>query len=67
MTDTHPCVVSLGVQQGDGEGGSEVGGVEHVSEGQATFPQKPAHISTVVSTATDLERLFSLCSFANIF
>lgn len=57
MIYTHPCVVSLLVQQGDGEGGSKVGRVEHVSEGQAAFPQKPAHISTVGSTATDLGTL----------
>lgn len=55
VSATHPCVVSLGVQEGDGEGGGEVGRVKHVSEGQATFSQKPAHISTAVSTDTDLD------------
>lgn len=38
--DTHPCVVSLGIQQRNGEGGSQVGRVEHISESQTTFTQK---------------------------
>ena len=38
---THPCVVSLGVQQGDGERGGEAGRVHHVSESEPTFSQEP--------------------------
>lgn len=37
----HPGVVPLGVQQGDGEGSRQVGRVEHVSERESAFPQKP--------------------------
>lgn len=43
----HPCVVSLGVQQGDSEGGGQVGRVEDISEGQPALPQKSEQTHTL--------------------
>lgn len=56
--DTHPCVVSLGIQQRNSEGGSQVRRVEHISESQTTFTQKSKSQSHFPLTTTVTE-LFS--------
>ena len=49
----HPGVVPLGVQQGDGEGARQGGRVEHVSEREPAFPQKPEQTHRLQNVFTD--------------